>query len=455
MKKSFMSWAIPVCAASLMSACALSPVTTPAVAENAVAKKVDAPRVAPRVAPKAWAPTEYPISFWEGVPPEALTRARFQEVKDAGFTYVNPPINFGDTPEYNRKALDLCRQVGLKAFIIDKRIPMSLSDPGAKEKIDAVISDYRNYPALAGYHLTDEPGAGKFAGLAEVVSYMREKDPRHPVFINLFPNYAPPRALGTPTYDEYLRQFAQQVKPFALSYDHYHFLTSGGKNVDRGTFFPNLASARKVAAEFKIPFWQIVLVTQHAPATNPTEGYRNLTEGELRYEAMQTLAYGGKGLMWFTYWVPRYDANFIWQNAMINADGTRNPHYYMVQRVNSELRALGKQLLNATSTSVFHDGTIPTGGAPRTNEPIRAAGKGDFTIGMFQGRGKTLALIANADYSNTVTSEFLVSTSRSKLQQFNPHTRQWSFVSGAAARGDGDILVSLKLSPGGAALLRW
>ena len=30
-----------------------------------------------------------------------------------------------------------------------------------------------------------------------------------------------------------------------------------------------------------------------------------LTEPELRFEAMQTLAFGARGLLWFTYWMPR------------------------------------------------------------------------------------------------------------------------------------------------------
>lgn len=140
---------------------------------------------------------------------------------------------------------------------------------------------------------------------------------------------------------------------------------------------------------------------------------------------------------------------------MINVDGTHDPHYDMVKGVNWELRSLGKQLLNATSTSVFHDGKIPLGGARRTEEPIRVAGKGNFTVGMFENGPTKMALITNADYQNTVTSEFLVSAGQSKVQRFNASTRRWNYVSGATSQPDGDILVSLQFSPGGAALLRW
>jgi hypothetical protein len=301
------------------------------------------------------------------------------------------------------------------------------------------------HPALAGYSITDEPGAGAFPGLSEVTAYLREKDPAHPAYINLFPNYANAAQMGVPTYEQYMRSFAEQVKPSVLSYDHYHF-TNGG---DRPLFFSNLAIARKVAAQFQLPFWQIVLAVQHGP-------YRNLTEGELRYEAMQTLAYGGKGLMWFTYWQPD-DPSFQWSHAMINLDGSRDPHYDMIKGINGEVSAIGQQLLGATSTGVLHAGHIPPGATePPAETPIHFAGPGDFTVGLFrQETGQQLALIANADYRSSITTELVVSAGKSRLQRFNQWTRQWQFVRGAQARPDGDVMVALHLPPGGAALLAW
>src|SRR6185295_4251792 len=119
--------------------------------------------------------------------------------------------------------------------------------------------------------------------LGEVVAYLRERDPKHVTFINLLPNYAPEWAIGK-TYDGYVRGFAKTVKPAMISYDHYYFAAG-----DVASFFSNLSVVRQVGLDTNIPFWNIVLCTQHG-------GYRNLNEPELRFEAMQTLAYGGKGL---------------------------------------------------------------------------------------------------------------------------------------------------------------
>lgn len=416
---------------------------------------------------KRWAPETFPISFWCGPPEAFLKLERFREIKEAGFTHVMPSCDAtAAVPlERNRKILNLCHQVGLKAFIAESRMPAAVSTVAdAKARLDAIVNDYKDHPALAGYFMADEPGAGAFPGLAEVAAYLREKDPAHPAYINMFPNHVPPQHLGAPDYEQYLRLFLEQVKPFVLSYDHYHFLMER----DWELFFPNLATVRRITAEFGVPFWQIVLLTQHGP-------YRNPTEGELRYEAMQTLAYGGKGLLWFTYWEPDVPD---YKHAIINRDGSRDPHYDMVKRINGEVRAIGGQLLNADSTAVFHMGRMPPGAVARpadaptrvggvarpAHAPIRVAGKGDFTIGLFRNTarnaarhaaGNTLALIANADYRKAVTTELMVSAGNGKLQQFNPWTGQWQSVTGSQPPPDGDIMIALHLAPGGAALLRW
>ncbi len=158
-----------------------------------------------------------------------------------------------------------------------------------------------------------------------------------------------------------------QPNPFAVSYDHYHFTTGG----DGPLFFANLESVRTASLNHNTPFWNIVLCTQHG-------GYRNLTEGELRFEAMQTLAYGGKGLLWFTYWTPD-DPSLKWSHAMISPDGSHDPHYEMIQGINADLKALGGELLHARSVSVVE-------------------GAGYLTIGEFDAGKQYVALIANRDY---------------------------------------------------------
>lgn len=397
---------------------------------------------------QAWQPSEYPISFWCGPPEPFMNAGRYEEMKQAGFTFTTPPCTWGGphgaaaTVERNRRMLDLAAASGLTAFIADNRMPHSMQEKDAAARLDAIVKDYKDHPALAGYSVADEPLLPAMKGLGEVVAYLREKDPDHPSWINLMP-YVPGPAFGAPSYQDYVDTYLKEVQPFTLSYDHYTFL----KDHDRPTFIKNLAIIREASRKRGIPFWNIVLSTEHGP-------YRNVTEGELRYEAMQTLAYGGKGLIWFTYWEPQ-DKSFIWTHSPILADGTRDPHYDMIRRVNWDLRALGSAVLHADSTDVFHAGKIPDGGKPWTEGlPVRVTGAGDLTVGLFRGsHGKQFAVIANGDYKNPVTTGIAVKTA-GRVQQISPLSRRWAEPDGARTEGS-EILVPLTLQPGGAAVVRW
>ena len=386
-----------------------------------------------------WNPDEFVLSFWCGPPEPFTTLERYREIKFAGFTHVMPPCA-ATTPALNRKILDLCVRVGLKAFVGDPRMPLRIEqEPDAKARLDAIVADYAGHPALAGYHLTDEPNAGAFPGLAQVVAYLRERDPRHHTYINLFPNYAEANRLGTPTYPEHLRRYMETVRPFVLSYDHYHFFQDGG---ERAEFFANLADVRRAANAHDTHFWNIVLATQHF-------GYRNLNEAELRYEAMQTLAYGGKGLLWFTYWMPG-GVDPSWKEPMISGSGERTPHYYQVRRVNREVAAFGRELLRADSLHVFHTGTpMPAGAAaPPPDAPLTVSGPGRLTVGVFRAPTRhTLAFVANVDYRNGVTTQ-VKTAARSPRERFDPQSGRWTLLP------DGET-VALTLAPAAAALLRW
>jgi hypothetical protein len=85
------------------------------------------------------------------------------------------------------------------------------------------------------------------------VAYLRERDPAHMAYIDLFPTYASNEQLGTSgdqvtAYREHLRQFIDVVRPRLLSYDHYQFATDG----DIDGYFLNLAMVRAAAQEAKI-----------------------------------------------------------------------------------------------------------------------------------------------------------------------------------------------------------
>jgi hypothetical protein len=388
-----------------------------------------------------WAPREFPISFWCGPPPQHVTREQYQRIRDAHFNYVMPSCSGGGDVESNRKVLDLAQEVGLKVFLQDGRMPGSASGEAAKKAIDAIVADYGKHKALAGYFLGDEPGAGAFPALGEVVAYLREKDPAHAAYLNLLPNYAGLDALGTPTYEAYVEQFIEKVRPPLVSYDHYHF-TRGG---DGAKFFSNLDAVRTVSRRHGLPFWQIVLLVQHGP-------YRPLTEAEKRYEAMQTLAYGGQGLMWFTYWQP--DTSGMWGEAVINFDGSPTRQYEEVKRINADVQALGRELLHADCWSVFQTGTVPPGGTPPPEgSPLQLPDRPELTAGLFRKGDRSYALLANRDYRKATETEAVFTGAVRGLRRLSRADGRWSKV--AESRVRNGVSTRVQLAPGDAELYRW
>ena len=384
---------------------------------------------------------DFVIGYWNGPPARFTTLERYREIRAANFTVAFPTPNVM-TVEQNRTLLDLCQQLGMKAIIADyARMPHAIGGSAEREAaVDAIVKDFSDHPALLAYHIVDEPGAHAFPGLAEVVARLRERDPEHFGYINLLPTYARDfNALGTATYEEYVRAFVKTVKPAVLCYDHYHFKAGG----DRPGFFENLDTVRRVALDSKIPFWNIVLVTQHFD-------YRHLTEPELRFEAMQTLAFGARGLIWFTYWSPaETDKTAEWQHALINADGTRDPHYDMVKAINADVLAIGRELKGTTSVSVFQVGE---GAEIRSAEPapVQLEG-GKLTVGIFRGTSERthFALVATRDYRHPTTTKLSLPTGATAVERFDPSKRSWSPVEQVGG------VSSHELPPGAAVLLRW
>ncbi len=402
----------------------------------------------------AWPPKTFPIGFWCGPPEPYITAEQYKRIAEAGFTFVLPPCEGEATVERNRKILDTARAAGLKAIISDSRMPLAVTgDPSALPRLKAIVADYKKHPALLGYFITDEPGANQFSGLAEVVAELRKLDPDHLAYINLFPNYAStnltaqPSQLNTDTYEQYLEKYLQTVRPAVLSWDHYHFLTSG----DRPGFFGNLAAAPRAAGATNpiTPFWQIVLSVQHGP-------YRALSENELRFEAMQTLVYGGQGLLYFTYWLPRDDAAFHWSRAIMNRDGTPGPLYEAVKRVNQEVRTLGKWLYGAPALRTFQTGEIPPDGAPPADDvPVKIEAPGNLTVGTFRDSGGYfLVMVTNRDYKQGVSTTLLAYAGAHPIQILDLATNEWRPVT-EKKDAEGVTRIPIALGPAGAALIRW
>ncbi|MDR3627187.1 MAG: beta-galactosidase [Ignavibacteriaceae bacterium] len=344
----------------------------------------------------------FPVMTWYGLTPEQLDTAHFKELADAGFT-----INFSDlrTPELNKKALELAQQYGIKLIINDKRIqPDKPVDSAAIAKLDQVVKDYSGSPALLGYFIVDESGAENFENMALIKKELCLKDPRHLVYANLLPDYATAKQTGTNTYGEYIDKYMKIFQPQFISYDYYPFVKSGFKD----TYYQNLGTIREAALKAGVPFWSFAMSCQIKPAFPlPRESW-------IRLQLFSGLAYGAKGLQYFTYSLPPRDTvgpeEFI--TSILDSRGKATYLYDIAERVNSEIHSLEGVLKQLKSIGVYHTGNLPKGTEPLPEDfYINKITGGDMVAGYFKDKsGHPYLLLVNRNYERKLN--FTISVSK-------------------------------------------
>ena len=387
-------------------------------------------RTAEAEAKSAWQVGVPIVTYWCG---PSLTDTVAQQMVEGGFNLVWCR---------DEKELDVAHRHGLRGQLRNGLLtPASLDDPKRRGQLDALIARLRKHPALYAYHLIDEPDASQFPALGRLVAYLRQRDPAHLAYINLFPTYASNEQLGTKgdvvtAYTEHLRRYVEQVKPALISYDHYQFRL----NSDTNQYFLNLAMIRRAAMDAGVPFLNIVQACTWAPTT-----MRVPNANELRYLVYSTLAYGAEGISYYVYACPKH------HGSLVGLDGTPGPLYDALKSYNREFLAIASQLQALRSLGVYHTSMREPGCEPLpTNSPFRLdsskspAGPRGFLLGLFGTKDKpTHVVVVNLDYTAEVSTPLI---GPATLESFNAATAKWTSAKKPA--------IDLTLPPGGGRLVR-
>ncbi|MEN9678564.1 MAG: hypothetical protein RIS76_4460 [Verrucomicrobiota bacterium] len=329
------------------------------------------------------------IGLW--VPPRDASdlAARYREIAEAHFTLV-----IGTAGTTAAEQLRLCEQQGLRALV----------------ESDAAIDALPDGPACWGYLLSDEPTVSAFPGLAQRVAGIRRARPGRLGYVNLFPNYASAAQLGTPSYEDYVSRFVDEVKPEVLSMDHYPLMRP---NTDRrDAYCDNLEVMRRQSQHAGIPFWNFFQSMPFADHLDPTEA-------QIRWQMFTSLAYGARGVLYFCYWTPGKGnagtGEFPKGGALLTAEGRRTRHYDEARRINAELLQLGPTLMQMTSTGVqrlISGRTLtnaPTGSAVRTLARVGDDPDSEFMVGSLRhqdGRRGVLMVNHNTAFTAWPTVTF-------------------------------------------------
>lgn len=382
-----------------------APVLLAVLGTLALASAVEPPRLSN--------PREFAVMAWDSAPsdPEPLRLMKEAGLNIAGFC----------APE----DLERVRAAGLACFSTDPRVGgydwQNLPpDSEMRANLAAAVHDIAGNPAVLGFNFRDEPSASIFSALGRVRNLLSEAMPGAWPYINLFAAYGGPSSLGVPDYETYLRQFVEKVHPPFLSYDDYAVVE--GEVLD--VFYTNLELVRRVSLDAKIPFWNCILSTAH-------NNYMVASDSTFNLQVYSTLAYGGRGIEYFTYFTP---AGGNYHLGPIDQFGNRTPTWDMLRRINYQIHALAPTLIQLHSTGVFHWPDVPLeghplsesryvqtlqGATPSLRHPVRPR----FLLGEFEdSQGRPYLMLVNKNLDQSFWFKIVLKQGSKKLIEVSSFT---------------------------------
>lgn len=288
--------------------------------------------------------TDFPIVGWRFIPSQNVKIEHFQDAKEAGLTVGL--IGFANADNL-QKALDMAKEVGLKIII---------RSPEMYNNTEGFVRKFKNHPANAGYFLQDEPSALYLPSLKDLAEKIESIDNTRFTYINLLPNLFSSREYAIESYEEYVRQFVNNVPLKILSFDYYPIVS----NFIRPSWYNNLEFISSEAKKADIPFWAFALTSAHWDYPVPTIEH-------LRMQVYSNLAYGAKGIQYFTFWIPVEKEEFT--SAPIDRSGNKTNEYYLLQQMNKEIHRYAYIFQTSKVNKVSHYGDIPEGTTQFSNAP--------------------------------------------------------------------------------------
>jgi hypothetical protein len=377
---------------------------------------------------------DFPIMSWDDTPTDD---AQLRGMREAG-------LNVGGFC----KAADLARvrAAGLTCLLEDPQLrAYDWRHPPAAPQLQrdlARLAPLVGDGTVLGVFLNDEPKTPELAGLGTVIQAMRTQLPGTLPFVNLFP-YREGQREWYSDYAAYAETLAAAGAPF-LSFDNYALSYAGMGD----EFFVNLELVRRTALAHQLPFWACLQAVAHF-------GYLEPNDATLHLQVWSALAYGARGIEYFTYFTPER-GNY--RAGAVDPFGHRTATWEALRRVNGELAALAPLLLTLTSTGVYHYPDVPKESHALGESPllrhvdmikdedqfVPPAVQARFLVGEFRDpKGRSYLIIVNKDLVHSFQFELDFRSGPRTLWRVNPYSGReepFGFEQNWLAPGGGVLL---------------
>ena len=356
----------------------------------------------------------FPILAWGSITLAgelANSQEYYDGLRECGFTLAG----FATTPEQ----LDLCAAAGLKCYLEDPAICRhdwkNPPDVGELEQaIAPVVAQFNDHPAVHGYFVKDEPPVEEFAGLARLADILRRLAPGKEVHINLVPQYVTSGELGAVSYEQYLENYMQLLQPEWSGYDYYGFRQNGDSIVFNERFWENLAIFGEAARRHQVKFVFCGLACAHW-------SYPAVTEGMLALQAYGAIAYGARGLNWYTYQTPPWWGGY--HDAPLSRQGFRTPLWGAMQNLHRTILRYAPVLNHLDWQRAYHfsgEGDF----LPRPDDDclVETAGSQNLLVGEFRHdqTGDDYLVVVNKDFRQSSPIQLKLKDEAREIYRLRP-----------------------------------
>ncbi|WJH32652.1 carbohydrate binding domain-containing protein [Paenibacillus sp. CC-CFT747] len=362
------------------------------------------------------------------VPTNPYTNAtQYDYIKDANINVLQtfyPNTNQPSTIAEMTTVLDLARDRGMKVQVSDTRSEYLMGTrtgqpqpPASDTDIDAIANSYKNHPATAGYYIQDEPHEYEFPRAAYVYQRFLLNHPESMSNVNMFPDSGVPG--GSSEHLSYMKKWVTTVGASKLEYlsmDTYPFKDDGSIG---SYYYQDLANLRAAGLSYNLK----TAAYLQANGDN-LAGYRRPNANELRWNVYNNLAFGVKGLYWFTWFQPEIYTPNNFTPAIMDGNGNKTDLYIPAQTLGGEVKQLGSTLMGLTSRDVYFKGTIPSGTSPiPANYFWNPTTAYDQIVSHFANEdGRSYVMVVNRDYANSKTLSFNLPSKPSAVTEISKST---------------------------------
>ncbi|MDR1483511.1 MAG: hypothetical protein LBT09_01665 [Planctomycetaceae bacterium] len=346
--------------------------------------------------PKRVPATDFIIFPWGGMPLGDVDSGVWGDIADADMMMKDLfDCGFNATGFAPAKHIKSAIAHNLAVILYDSRInpQQDVTAEKANEIVQTILKEIptpEERKAVYSFYIIDEPNSSLFTKL-NLWSDAVKKQGALP-YINLFPDYANSQQLGSKNYEEHIDSFVRSCQPSYLSYDNYSLFNETELNESR--FYNNLETIRKKSLQYNVPFWNVILGNAHFHYAEPSAATFNI-------QVYSTLAYGGKGIGYFTYYTPSV-GNY--RLAPIDQLGYRTKTWNALRHINLQIHSLASVYCQLKSVNVFHVQNVPKDGRGKDSTVhLKSINNGQFLVGEFvDAKGNPYVLAVNKNLKSSV-----------------------------------------------------